>query len=112
MDIKKESVTEWMWKNDKAKEIKDAEIKNTKSLLERTTFSKTEIKWWEKEFQKYVPKTNKTGKAGTVRGLTPASFDQMYSTYFPDGDSSFFAAHVFRTFDKDNNGVSITSFDK
>ena len=29
----------------------------------------------------------------------------MYSTYFPDGDSSFFAAHVFRTFDKDNNGV-------
>ena len=36
--------------------------------------------------------------------LTRVKFSEMYTQFFPKGDSNNFCEHVFRTFDKDGSG--------
>ena len=64
-------------------------------LSRTTTFSQQEIKAYYKEFKK-------NSKTGT---MILSDFKQLYSNFFPDGDSSEFAEHTFRVFDENGDGV-------
>lgn len=37
--------------------------------------------------------------------LDEDTFKNIYSQFFPQGDSSFYAHHVFRTFDRERSGI-------
>lgn len=64
-------------------------------LAKSTTFTQDEIKTYYKEFRK----NSKTGL------MTVDEFKKLYSNFFPYGDPSEFAEHVFRVFDQNNDGV-------
>ena len=72
------------------REISDEEIKKIHQTVE---FSEEEIRRWFKGFHDKCPK----GK------MTKDEFAKMYSEMFSTGDVSFFAGHVFRTFDKNKD---------
>jgi len=64
-------------------------------LMRETNFKEDAIKEWYYGFSKDCP----SGQ------LDKARFISMYSQVFPSGKADEFSKHVFRTFDRDNNGT-------
>jgi len=71
--------------------------KDIKMLTEKTSYDEASLKKLHKEFLKECP----TGELDKVKFNQTM---QLYKLCFPEGDSLNFCEHVFRTFDKDNNG--------
>ena len=68
--------------------------KTLAELKEQTNFTVEELQEWYKEFSSSWPKG----------ALTVDEFKKAYSTFFPLGDASEFAKHVFRVFDQNDDG--------
>ena len=68
--------------------------KTLAELKEQTNFTVEELQEWYKEFSSSWPKG----------ALTVDEFKKAYSTFFPLGDASEFAKHVFRVFDQNDAG--------
>ncbi|KAK3696677.1 hypothetical protein QZH41_003287 [Actinostola sp. cb2023] len=85
-------------KSSKPKKLSDEDILE---LRKSTEFTEDELNKWYTAFKDKCPK----GK------MSKAKFSEIYSKSFKTGDASIFAGHVFRTFDKNNDGtIDFTEF--
>lgn len=69
--------------------------KDINELMKTTSFTEGELKVWYKNFSEGYP-------SGT---LNLEEFKTIYDGFFPQGDSSEFAEHAFRTFDVNGDGT-------
>ena len=60
-----------------------------------TEFTENELQTWYKAFRETCP----NGK------MSEKKFGEMYKNHYSTGDATIYAGHVFRTFDKNNDGT-------